>query len=269
MLGQDFERGVIYQTQGRWLKVKTRGPVITRGVERPIVRLTARDQEGAIYREQVDAYRDYPTVDAFRLIGVEGAIKTGHSMVAQRRTPMPPRLVRGSLGYGSVERERASVVPRRARPRVIRTPVAEQSTLLHDSFEHEACYWIPPNISRLCPAEEAVATALSVLSWVDAPAARWSSEGEIIEHDAPEGCQVRELAARLHRTETPDDRQIHAVERALDPLRLRKIVEVVPGRPPRFRLRGWECLHTRRRTTRRAIEHGGGRAVFASVRFSA
>ncbi|MFF5987562.1 hypothetical protein [Prauserella flavalba] len=65
MLGRDFAPGVVYTEDGlRWLKVRTRGPLITRGVAEPIVRLTVEGEDGAVFRCRVQAWADYPTAAA-------------------------------------------------------------------------------------------------------------------------------------------------------------------------------------------------------------
>ncbi|TWE29428.1 hypothetical protein [Prauserella muralis] len=65
MLGQDFTPRVVYRDGERWLRVRTRGPVITRGVATATVRLTAEDAEGTVCRAKVHAATDYPTAGAF------------------------------------------------------------------------------------------------------------------------------------------------------------------------------------------------------------
>lgn len=251
MLGQDFEPGMIYQDRGRWLKVKTRGSVITRGVDRPIVRLTAEDPEGTVHREKVDALRDYR---------VRGQFSAARDTVVSAKRKAPAR----AKAVPAVPAPRPPKA-RKVVPRLCLKPALARS----DLFSEEACYWLPADMNGLGPGQQTIIDLLSGLPWLDAPAARWTRDGDLVEHDVPEGLTAVELAAGINGVESPALRQVHSVQRSLALLMSRGIVEESPHSVRRYRLRGWQCLHTRRRITRRAIEHGGGRAVYATVRFSA
>lgn len=255
MLGQDFQPGLVYQDHGRWLKVKTRGSIITRGVDRPIVRLTAEDPEGTVHREKVDAFRDYR---------VRGKFSAARDTVVsvKPRTPSRAKIVR------ELPVPRPAPRPVKAR-RVVPGPCLKPAPARSELFSEEACYWLPPDMNGLGPGQQTIIDLLSGLPWLDAPAARWTRDGDLVEHDVPEGLTAVELAAGINGVESPALRQVHSVQRSLALLMSRGIVEESPHSVRRYRLRGWQCLHTRRRITRRAIEHGGGRAVYATVRFSA
>lgn len=258
MLGQDFQSGVVYEAHDRWLEVKTRGPIISRGVVEPIVRLTAEDRDGNMHREMVLANRNYRIVGAFP---------------SSAAVSLPPVCdTRSAPKVKSVRRRKVEAVPahtRSARPRAASASPSVAKSLWPDEYAEEACYWLPADMSGIGSAQCAVINLLSGLPWVEAHAARWSSDGDIVEHDVPHGFEAVELARRIHGEPRPTLSQVHSVQRSLALLLARDIVEESPGNRLRYRLRGWQCLHTRRRITRRAIEHGGGRAVYATVRFSA
>lgn len=279
MLGRNFKPGVIYADGGDWLLVKTRGHVITQGVDGPIVRMTAADRDGTVRRTWVYAQRRYQTVSTLPAEG-DRLSTSVHS------TPdSNPHLRLQSGTYVKTQTEPAArrrpkpqVVPaaptlaraepaRRMNPRP-RTPQIKIATA-PSPFLDEACYWLPPDMNGLRPAQNAIVEMLSELRWVDACEVRRSSDGVLVEHDGPQGMNISEMVAHLHHTQLPSQRHAEAVLKALEPLLARGIVEQSPADRRRYRLRGWQCLHSRRRTTRRAIEHGGGRAVYATVRFSA
>ncbi|PXY24902.1 hypothetical protein BAY59_22855 [Prauserella coralliicola] len=91
MLGRDFAPGVVYTEDGlRWHKVLTRGPLITQGVDAPIVRLTVEGEDGAVFRRRVKAWADYATA-ATPSAQRSGAELAG-DIAALARTPA--RLVR-------------------------------------------------------------------------------------------------------------------------------------------------------------------------------
>lgn len=161
-------------------------------------------------------------------------------------------------------------VPRPVKARkVVPGPCLKPAPTRSDVFSEEACYWLPPDMNGLGPGQQTIIDLLSGLPWLDAPAARWTRDGDLVEHDVPEGLTAIELAVGINGVDSPALRQVHSVQRSLALLISRGIVEESPHGLRRYRLRGWQCLHTRRRITRRAIEHGGGRAVYATVRFSA
>lgn len=252
MLGQDFEPGAIWEDHSRWLKVKTRGPIITKGVDQPTVRLTVEDRDRVVHRAKVYAGKDYLTADVF-------------PSTRKPRLPSKPKSESGTR----TKAVRGDVPFRGRAARVDPKPPLVAAPSRHDFPPEEACYWLPLDMSGLGPAQHTIIDLLSGLPWVDAPAARWSSDGDIVEHDVPEGLDAVEIASRINRVEDPSWRHVHSVHRSLALLIARGIVDECRSSRRRYRLRGWQCLHTRRRTTRRAIEHGGGRAVYATVRFSA
>lgn len=140
-------------------------------------------------------------------------------------------------------------------------------TACENQWPEEACYWLPREPASFGPTQSAIIDQLSMLLWIDAPEARWANGG-IVEHADPPGYGPAELAWRIYRS-TPTWRQVRIVEKSLAMLIGRGVIEPCIGSRGRYRLRGWNCLHTRRRTTRRSIEHGGGRALYFAVRFSA
>lgn len=274
MLGGLFQPGVIYADDHGWLRVKTRGPVITRGVEQPTIRMTAADLEGRVHRTQVLARRQYHTAAAFPPgCGAPDRPEPAPSTQPRRRPQPAPAQVAPAAHRRKAEVSRTRSTRPHATPpyqkkpggRVPQLKIAPQE----ETFLDEACYWLPQDMGDLRPAQHVIAEKLSALPWADAAEVRWSTDGDLVEHDIPAGLTGEALAARLHHTEQPTARQVEAIRHVLSTLIYRRLVERSPGKPWLFRLRGWECLHTRRRTTRRAIEHGGGRAVFATVRFSA
>lgn len=271
MLGGLFEPGVIYTDDHGWLRVKTRGPVITRGVEHPTVRMTAVDRDGHVHRTQVLARRHYQTATAFPP-GSGAPPRPEPAPRAQpRRRPLPHpaqaspqrRAANGTARPAALP----AVPPYRKRPgsRLPQLKIAPRD----EPFMEDACYWLPLDMGDLRPSQHAIAEGLSVLPWADAAEVRWSTDGILVEHDVPAGLDAVALAARIQHTEEPTERQVEAVRHLLSTLIFEGLVERSPANSRLYRLKGWECLHTRRRTTRRAIEHGGGRAVFATVRFSA
>lgn len=263
MLGQNFEPDTIYQDHNRWLKVKTRGPIITRGVDRPIVRLTVEDENHVMHRAKVYAGQQYRTA-------VPAPASRGSRLRSMPKPALVPKVARPKTELV----RRIPAVPRapRTRSRAPRLPVKPPLMVApspDETLAEEACYWLPLDMSGLGSAQMAIINLLSGLPWLDAPAARWSSDGALIEHDLPGGLDAVALAAHINRAKEPTWRQVHSVHRSIEMMTARGMIEENPADPRRYRLRGWQCLHTRRRTTRRAIEHGGGRAVFATVRFSA
>lgn len=136
-------------------------------------------------------------------------------------------------------------------------------------WQQDACYWLPRDMSGLGPTQNAIVDHMSMLCWIDASEACWNEDGDIVEHAEPPGFEATELAKLIYDSAEPTWREVRGVEKSLSNLMARGLVEPSFDGHGRFRLRGWNCLHTRRRTTRRAIEHGGGRAVYMSVRFSA
>ncbi|MPY77638.1 MAG: hypothetical protein GEV04_03910 [Actinophytocola sp.] len=258
------------------MRIKTRGPVITQGVDRPTVRLTV-DDNGKVRRTKVYANRDYETRPsnanpARREWIIPSSVS--HPPVAslntrrqglpqldapkkpRRRKARPAALSGRATGPTAIRRTPGSA----ARPHdIVIAPVDNQ-------YCEEACYWLPPTTEHVTASQYAILDALSQLLWVDVPAAQWR-DGELVEHDAPIGLTSTELAAEVHHVEQPTPRQMRSVEHTIKHLIQRRLVERTSTR--RYRLRGWQCLHTRRRTTRRAIEIGGGRAVYQYVRHSA
>lgn len=263
MLGQDFEPDTIYQDHNRWLKVRTRGPIITRGVDRPIVRLTVEDENHVMHRAKVYAGQQYRTA-------APAPVSRGPRLRSMPKPAPVPKVARPRAEL--VTRLPAAPRAPRARIRAPRLPVKPLLALAPSSdgtSPQEACYWLPPDMTGLGSAQLAIVDLLSALPWLDASAARWSSDGAVIEHDVPSGLDAVALAAHINRAKEPTWRQVHSVHRSIEMMTARGMIEENPADPRRYRLRGWQCLHSRRRITRRAIEHGGGRAVFATVRFSA
>lgn len=292
MLGRHFNPGVIYADDGDWLLVKTRGPVITRGVDEPIVRMTTVDREGTSRRAWVYARRHYRTAQEFP--SGEHAVPEPRSHPLPRTAAKPkwePRArIRPHPELPARRQVAVRVAPARRQMAVREAPARRQMAVREtparrqkprprspqlkiaappSPFLEDACYWLPRDMSGLRPAQDAIVEALSALPWAEASAVRRSSDGAIVEHDVPQGLDALQLAIRVHHTERPSLQQIEAVRRALEPLLARGMVEQSPADRRRYQLHGWECLHSRRRITRRAIEHGGGRAVYATVRFSA
>lgn len=266
MLGLRFKPGVIYADDSGWLRVKTRGPVITRGVDQPTIRMTAVDRDGVARRTKVYAQLDYRTATTFppvfgvqRLpVQVPGEQPKPRPRSNSQRALTAPRPKSALATAGSASTRSASARPRKAKSRSPQLKIAPRQ----ETFLSEACYWLPLDMSNLRPLPRAIVEALSELPWAEASAVRRSTDDIIVEHDVPTGLDAAALAARVHHTE-------EGVRNALPLLIARGLVEQSPADRRLYRLRGWQCLHTRRRTTRRAIEHGGGRAVYATVRFSA
>lgn len=281
MLGRHFNPGVIYADNGDWLLVKTRGPVITRGVDEPIVRMTTVDRDGTSRRVWVYARRHYRTAQEFP--SGEQAVPEARShplpRIAAKPKGEPRARIRPNPELPAARQVAVRVAPARRQMALREAPARRQKPRPRSPqlkiaappspFLAEACYWLPRDMSGLRPAQDAIVEALSALPWAEASAVRRSSDGAIVEHDVPQGLDALQLAIHVHHTERPSLQQIEAVRRALEPLLARGMVEQSPADRRRYQLHGWECLHSRRRITRRAIEHGGGRAVYATVRFSA
>ncbi|GAA5104544.1 hypothetical protein [Haloechinothrix salitolerans] len=294
MLGKNFTSGLTYRDGNHWVRVKSRGPVITKGVDEPTVRLTV-ENAGMTRRTKIYANRDYETRDdgtAKKHARREWILPAGtainprdyerrdldplaHSTSSERTNSM--RQYPKAPTKARRRRPRpASLSGRSAKPRRIGTPRSTTTTnheaspppivpVPENEYCEEACYWLPPTTHHVTATQYAILEALSELLWLDAPAARWR-EGELVEHDAPTGLTGAELTSVVHKVEQPNPRQVRAIERIIGDLIKRRLIERTGKR---FRLRGWECLHTRRRKTRRAIEEGGGRAFYAYVRHSA
>lgn len=289
MLGKNFTSGLTYRDGNHWVRIKTRGPVITRGVDKPIVRLTIEETDGTTRRTKIYANHEYETRDdgtaakrARRewILPTDAAInphdyeRSDVDLLPDNPSSHHPLPVQQQLRAPTKPRRRrprpASLSDRPAKPRATTagTSAAEPPPIVavpENEYCDEACYWLPPNTHHVTAAQYAILEALSELLWVDAPAAHWR-DGELIEHDAPAGYTGNELAALVHGVEQANPRQVRAIDRTIDELVRRRLIERTGGR---CRLRGWECLHTRRRRTRRAIEQGGGRAFYAYVRHSA
>lgn len=273
MLGQHFSPGIVYLDGGRWLRVLTRGPLITRGMTRPMVRMTAHDGDGTIHRVQVYAGQLYRTATA--LPGEPAHVKPlparrrilrtyDYPVAAPEVTPeVPARPTRPArVPVAATRSQQAPARRKKSRPHV---KILKQNS----HYCTEACYWLPPNTGGLSPTLYDVIEAMSELLWEDAAERHWDREGTLVEHEIPSGLTLPELACRVYHIAMPSDHHLQSLERSLVELMRRNMVERATGDTRRFRLRGWQCLHTRRRTTRRAIERGGGRAVYATVRFSA
>ncbi len=291
MLGKNFTSGLTYRDGSRWVRVQTRGPVITRGVDEPLIRLTIED-DGTTRRTKIYANREYETRDdgtAAKRARREWILPAGASinphdyersdidLLSHDPSSVPMFAAQPHLRAPTKARRRRprpaslsgrSPAPRRARATTSGSGAAEPPPIVavpENEYCEEACYWLPPNTHHVTATQYAILEALSGLLWVDAPAARWRDR-ELIEHDAPIGCTMSELAAVIHEVEQANPRQVRAVDRTIRELVQRRLIE---RNGDRVRLRGWQCLHTKRRKTRRAIEQGGGRAFYAYVRHSA
>lgn len=271
VLGQHFKPGIVYLDGDRWLRVASRGPLITRGVNRPLVRMTAQDADGVVHRVKVYAGQLYRTAGSL----------PGESVSAK---PMAPRrrIIREYIREYQDPDAVAPVVPVQPARRTVPAVRPGRATgkrkksrphvkIVKQDMHYctEACYWLPPKTGSLSPTLYDVVEAMSELPWNRAADPRWDRDGTLVEHEEPAGYALDELTRRVYHVAQPNDHQTQTVERSLTLLRRQNVVERSPIDSERFRLRGWQCLHTRRRTTRLAIERGGGRAVYATVRFSA
>lgn len=276
MLGKNFTSGMAYRDARGWVRIKSRGPVITQGVDRPTIRLTVEDN-GTVRRTKVYADQDYDAKPSTASPARREWIipSTSRSAVSYLQPASVTRLPSNTQVNAPKKRQRRKARPAslsgRTTPHLGRTPgVARPQDIVVAPPDHqyceEACYWLPPNTKHVTASQYAVLDALSQLLWVDAPAAFWR-DGELVEHNAPLGSHSIELAALVYHVEQPTPRQVRSLERTIKDLIRRRLIERTSTH--RYRLRGWQCLHTRRRATRRAIEIGGGRAMYAYVRHSA
>lgn len=297
MLGKNFTTGLTYRDESRWVRVKSRGPVITKGVEWPTIRLTV-DDNGTIRRTRVYANRDYETrpvtatkhprrewivpsmsrLQQQQLVALANTIdlRTPSSQPVEpvRNYPQAPTKPRRRKARPAALSGRATSPVRVSRSRSATTTARSITSrefpaivaVPENEYCDEACYWLPPNTHHVTAGQYAILDALSELLWVDAPAAVWRDR-ELIEHDAPIGLTGTELTAAVQQVKQPTPRQVRSLERTIGHLIERGLIERTSTH--HYRLRGWECLHTKRRTTRRAIERGGGRAMYAYVRHSA
>lgn len=270
MLGQHFRPGIVYWDGHRWLRAMTRGPVITRGVQRPQVRMTAQDGDGVVHRVKVYAGQMYRTAKALPGEPVSAKPAAPRRRIL-REYQLPVAVASATPGLSArsdrrtmpaVRSERATGKRKKSRPHV---KIVKQYT----HYCAEACYWLPPNTGSLSPTLYDVVEAMSELPWNRVADPHRDRDGTLVEHEEPAGYALDELARRVYHVTQPNDHQMQTVEKSLILLRRQNVVERSPIDSERFRLRGWQCLHTRRRTTRLAIERGGGRAVYATVRFSA
>lgn len=291
MYGKHFTVGISYRdNDATWRRVLTRGPVSTHGkdITAPIVRLTVDPGDGTTERAVVLANQDYEVRDDAsgrprsrrEWIVPPGTTVRQEDLDALTQNTSVPEPSSRWLSAAPRRLQPASMKPdrRKARPASLsgrentagttaasRHPDLTVPPPTH-SWPREACYWLPTTTRRITATQYEVMEALSCLLWVDAPAARWR-EGEPVEHDPPAARTIHEITATVQDTDNPNPRQIRATARIINELLKHKFVERCG--PERYRLRGWECLHTRRRETRRAIEKGGGRALYERVRFSA